>query len=162
MNERQVKLEKVIEAGAKMLQPMMPWADAAKLLKAIAMVESSFGLIAVPKHEKAYDWGGTYFRKDLWFKHGSLVAMSYSSFQIMYGVAVELGFDENRHPCELNDDEVAIYFVVDLIRKRILARGAQTLQQVADAYNSGSFKDGIIPSIYIAKFMDAYEGTVQA
>lgn len=164
-------LNLLIEKNAQMLQPSLPFAKAAPLLKAIARVESSFGCFNIPKYERAFDFNGAYFnneQRERWLKWGAWAACSYSSFQIMYTSAAELGFDKapwNRSPADLMDDAVAIIWVIELIKKRILSKGAQDIRQVFDAYNSGTFKDLIIPHEYIekaTKFYHEYNGAVQA
>lgn len=131
------------------LEKEAPWLDGECLLRAIAMNESAFGTYNVPKHEKAYDLGGVYGNKSLWAKYGAWAACSYSSWQIMYPTALELGF--NGSPADLWRDGTAIYYVVELILRRGIRKGATTVDQLFDMYNSGSFKDGIIPQVYIDK-----------
>jgi hypothetical protein len=63
----------------------------------------------------------------------------------MYPTAYELGF--NASPWTLWDDIVAVPWIVKYINVR--ARGAQTVEQIADAYNSGSFRDSFKPAHYI-------------
>lgn len=135
--------------------------DSLALLGAIAEVESDFGALALPRHEKAYDHGGRYFDRERWLLHGALAACSYGSFQIMYATACELGFDWRRSPLDLQSDEVGIIWVVEYIRRRCLDRGAQTISQIGDAYNSGSFKDGNYPQEYVNKLSLAYAGVVK-
>lgn len=147
-------LNQICETHGKLLDKMAPWMDGELCLKAIATIESSYGLYNVPKHEQAYGHGGIYFNKLLWAKHGSWAACSYSSWQIMFPVAVELGFQGR--PEDLNCDAVAIYWVMEYIEKRILNKGCTKLQDLFDAYNSGTFRDKLIPHDYIAKAMDAY------
>lgn len=137
------------------LEKVAPWLDGECLLKALAMNESALGVYNVPKHEKAYDLGGTYGKRELWARFGSWAACSYSSWQIMYPVALELGFTGS--PMDLWHDDTAINYVVELIKRRIIARGATDIKQVFDAYNSGSFKDSIVPHDYIEKGCKNYE-----
>jgi hypothetical protein len=161
MSDRTANLVQIIQIAAGLLQPKIPFADALSLLGALAEVESSFGEFAVPKYEKAYDWGGPYFsveQRERWKRWGAWAACSYSSFQIMYPTACELGFTGT--PIELCKDNVAIDWVMKLIERRIIDRGATTIMQVADAYNSGSFRDAMYPNEYIKKFSDAYATVV--
>lgn len=150
-------LRRIIVENAPSIKDRMPWGDPARLLGAIATVESAFGKYNVPKHERAFDFGGRLFNRELWLKWGSIQACSFSSWQIMFPVAVELGFDKNRHPCELSDDSIAIHWVIEYLKKRVFDRGAKTIREVADAYNSGSFKDSIVPFEYIGKVIQAYQ-----
>lgn len=147
-------LDKICEVHGRVLDKYAPWMDGQVCLQALATIESAYGVYNVPKHEKAYDQGGIYFNRGLWAKYGSHAACSYSSWQLMYPVAVELGFLGS--PAELMIDEKAIYWVIEYIKKRILDKGCLKLQDLADAYNSGSFRDKIVPQEYIGKFMDNY------
>lgn len=139
------------------LEKVAPWLDGECLLKAIAMNESSLGAYNLPRFEKAYsyNYNGLYANRDLWKRYGDWAAMSYSSWQIMYPTAVELGFTGS--PIDLWHDATAINYVVELIKRRIIAKGATEIKQVFDAYNSGSFKDLIVPKDYIEKGCKNYE-----
>ena len=156
--EREVSLRAAITFGAAALQPLMPWCDCIALLGALAEVESQFSAYNVPKYEKNYDWGGPYFngdQRDRWLKWGSWAACSYSSWQMMFPTACELGFRGT--PMDLCDDGVAVHFVVEFMKKRLLAKGFhQRLSDVADCWNSGSADDLMVPTEYIAKFTEAY------
>jgi hypothetical protein len=67
----------------------------------------------------------------------------------MFIVASELGFDGD--PVKLRDDDVCIEYVVRLLNRRILGKYQRpTLAAIADAYNSGSATDAIVPTEYIA------------
>ena len=136
-----------------------PDMDAAALLRALAQVESSGGAQAIPRFEPAYSIGGYYYRRakhvrDLWREYGDWAACSYSPWQILYVVASELGFDGS--PIHLRDATVAGKYVVRYLNRRIFARGAKTIAEVGDAYNSGSFADQMVPTQYIDKLDKAY------
>lgn len=154
MTEKQEKLRELILASGPALSKKMNFADGILILAALAEVESSFGIYAIPRHEKIFDIGGVYCNKDLWKQWGAWAACSYSSWQIMYPVSVELGFPGR--PQDLMEDETAIHWVMEYIDKRILAKGCSNLWQFADAYNSGSFRDKVVPTTYIEKFNQAY------
>jgi len=135
-----------------------------RLLWAIAFIESAGGALNVPKHEPAYAPGGFYYKRKteggarvrtLWNRWGDWAACSYSSFQILFVVAVELGFLGS--PIDLWHDEEAIVWVVNLLNERIIEKKPESLEQIADAYNSGSFRDRHVPHEYIAKFIRAYD-----
>ena len=151
------ELRRVISNFAPCLQPKVPWADATKLLVALAEVESSFAYHSRPRHERAYDRGGKYFNVDLNRLYGSFAACSVSSFQIMYPVAVELGLPTSVAPWELHRDCVAMPWVLAYIDKRILSRGWNTLETFADAYNTGDASDENVPTKYVEKFVRAYQ-----
>lgn len=157
MMERVRRLPVIIREHAPILRLGMPWADPEKVLLALVAMESAGGRRAVPRHEKSYDRGGKWFNADLARLWGSWAACSYSSFQIMYPVAVELGFDPQRSPGDLHDDEVAIHWVLAYIQKRIIDKGATSVRDFADAYNSGSHRDSFVPVAYVNGFVKAYK-----
>lgn len=156
------KLEKIIKSAALMLKPHLKFADPYGVLCAIATVESSFGTNNVPRYEPAYGQLGAYYnteQKERYMKYGAAACCSFSSFQILYPTACELGFDSSpytRSPLELTSDEVAIFYVIEYIKNRILAKGADTLEKLFDAYNSGTFRDSNIPTNYIRVALQAY------
>ena len=134
--------------------------DGVALLKAIATVESSFGKHLRPRHEPAYDVGGRYYRRDKMIQklvglYGSAAAMSYGPFQIMYPVAVELGFNLSDPPSVLSGFRVNAQYAVRYLNVRAIP-GATCLEDLFDAYNSGSHWDANIPGSYIEKAMGAY------
>jgi len=114
----------------------------------------------VPRFEKAYAPSGYYYTRspevrkeyEIW---GRDAACSYSNFQILYITACELGYDGP--PLALDRDSIAIPFVTWLLNIRIFKKGAKTPEEVADAYNSGSYKDAIEPLAYEAKFRRRYD-----
>lgn len=131
------------------------------ILWAISGNESSFGqrrLFVRP--EPAYmPPGGLYYRRsanirDLWQRYGVLASSSLGTFQIMFVTAWELGFRE--HPIRLQDDEVAASWAAKVVDRSIV-RGAATLMEVLDAYNSGWHLDTNIPAAYIERGCAFYE-----
>jgi hypothetical protein len=152
----QLKLRKIIQTAAPVLG--VSFADPLRVLGALAEVESSFALCNRPRHERAFDFGGRYANEELCKRWGAWAACSYSSFQIMFPVAVELGFDPKRSPVDLWDDEIAIHFVVEYIRKRILARGITKIENLASVYNTGMPCDlHAVRPIYVDRFLKAYD-----
>ena len=133
--------------------------DPAQLLAALAAVESSFGLNAVPNHEPAYDEGGGYYRaahhvRALHKTWGAWAACSYGPWQILFVTAWEMGFRGT--PSELWSPSGCIEWVVRAMNARIFDKGATSVEQTADAWNSGSFQDKIWPGGYVKQVMDAY------
>lgn len=159
-------LKDIILEASRTLQPKINWADAECLLTAIATVESDYGQFNIPRHEPAYDVGGVYFKKsqlvrDNWKKYGAMAACSWSSFQIMFIVAAELGFPGS--PIQLWDDETAIHWVTEYIQKRILSKGVVTTKEFAIAYNAGSPKSINASAIkYAEKFGNEYYKLLRA
>lgn len=133
--------------------------DSEALLWAVYECEKYTKQYRVPRFEHAYAPGGLYFRNSTmvrreYAKWGSYAACSFSNFQIMFIVARELGYDAP--PLALDKDSVALPYVVRYINTRVLKRGAATVEEIADAYNSGTHKDDIKPERYINKFTRKY------
>lgn len=134
--------------------------DGRKLLAAISGTESDFGKRReFVRMEKGYAPGGHYFSKSLevralWQRWGCLAASSFGSFQLMYVTTTEMGF--NGHPIDLQDDMTCAYWATELINKRFIKRGAKTLRDILDSFNSGNFADTIIPAAYIAEGFEHY------
>jgi hypothetical protein len=154
-----MNLSQIIMVHGSILTKKAAWLDGKACLAALAEVETNYGEFNVPKYEKAYDLGGKYENHQLWTKYGAMAACSWSPWQILFPVCVELGF--TGRPYDLQDAETAIYWVTDYIDKRILQRGATTPSQIADGWNSGSFTDNIIPTDYINKFLTSYATVVE-
>ena len=134
------------------------------LLHTIAEVESGHGEYGQAiRHEAGYCYGSHLYRgpngADLRAasqKWGCLAHSSFSSWQIMYIACREMGFDDG-DPIALRNDFVALPWVVKYINRRILSKHPRiTVENFADAYNSGRPDDDIIPAEYIAKFTHAY------
>jgi transposase InsO family protein len=107
-----------------------------------------------PRIEKAYCPGGRYFNAELWGKFGEDSAKSFSNWQIMFPVAWELGF--RGVPADLDNDTIAVRWVVELLNQRILRLsrkddGVATLREILDAYNSGNPHDANVPEQYIER-----------
>ena len=129
----------------------------ALVLWVFAGVETSYGrdrLIA--RREPAYFPGGAFYQHSskvqaLYAKYGEASACSYGSWQMMFSTAVDLGFEGM--PTQLQDDSV----LAPLVTRYFLHQQPGTLENAADAYNSGSWRDTFIPVEYVAKIIAAYE-----
>ena len=133
--------------------------DPAQLLAALADVESSFGLHAVPNHEPAYDEGGRYYAsaqhvRDLHKTWGAWAACSYGPWQLLYVLAWEVGFRGT--PGDLWTPEGSIEWAIRALNARALDKGAATVEDVGDAWNSGSFRDANRVEDYRRKIAVAY------
>jgi hypothetical protein len=131
--------------------------DGALVLWALAGVESSYGRDREePRYEWSYSPGGPVYLKSstvrrLYERYGPAAACSYGSWQMMFPTAIDLGY--TGPPGGLKDDATLAPLVV-----RYIARSqALTLPDVADAYNSGTYRDNIRPLDYTAKVVSAYE-----
>lgn len=130
--------------------------DGARLLWAIAGVESSYGAQReFARIEPAYQPGGSMYRgsenvRALWHRYGALAACSYGTWQMMAATAAELGF--SGHPWELQADEM----LAPLVAAYLWRSKARTLREALDAYNSGSCRDRLIPEAYVRSGLAAY------
>lgn len=154
-------LQKLIKLSAPMLQPYLKFADAYGILMSIATLESSMGSYGVARFEKNFAPGGSYYNDELKERYkvwGALSACSFSDFQILYVTACELGFDEapwKRSPMDLANEEVAIFYVIEFLKYRVIAKGGDTLEKLFDIYNSGKL-DKNYPVQYIKDGVAAY------
>lgn len=151
---------KLVKQHAPTLEPMPPTIDGEASLWGIYHCEKYDQYNTEPRFEAAYAPGGYYYEHSIevrarWTQWGRDSACSYSNFQILYNTACELGYIGP--PKALDKDGLALPYVCLYIRRRIIDRGATKPEQIADAYNSGSFSDQHIPGAYIRKFMKYYE-----
>jgi hypothetical protein len=146
------------------------------LLLAIRRVESADGRDCVPRVEPAYlpkgfvcycqhgvvRGTGACFtsvaeaRWHRWQKGDQHVgtAASWGPWHILYHTAADLGFAGAPH--ELSDRNRSLDYVRRFLH-RATTRGARTVAEFADAYNSGSHRDQIVPASYIERVEDAYD-----
>ena len=155
-----MSLRGVCEANAALMPTLshngVP-CDPALVLWAFAGVESSYGrdrLLA--RLEPSYSPGGAFYRqskavRDLWARWGPGANCSYGSWQMMFPTAVDLGYPGT--PEGLQADDVLAPLVCHYLAR---AQGG-TLENAADSYNSGSWRDRFVPLDYLAKIVAAYE-----
>lgn len=131
--------------------------DKAKFLMAVAGVESSYGKNLGPRVEPGYSPGGMYFNnpglQDAYKKYGSDASASWGPWQILYIAARELGYAGV--PEALKDPEISGPFVVAKFN-RISRNGANSVERLLTAWNTGSWKKGATPLEYIAQFWNYY------
>lgn len=149
----------------------MPPVDIPRLLHAIAQVETSGGRNNWPRLEVAYMPTGQRYTVQgrlltgtgtawnaivaaRWGVWGLASAASWGPWQVLFHTAADRGYDGP--PWDLMDTAISEIWV-----RRHLAylqrRGAQTVEEFADAYNSGTHRDRIIPHAYIADVVAAYQ-----
>ena len=145
-----------IQFGPQLNTP--PGIDRAQLLWALSGNESLFGDWCPPRHERGYHYGSRMYRRskelrDLTKEWGCLAHCSFGPWQVMLVNAP--GYS----PVELMADvELACKSAVDFLNRVTLgAQNASTLEEIADAYNSGNFKDDIVPHEYIARLKRNYK-----
>lgn len=139
-------------------------------MDALKAVESSAGLNNYPRIEPAYMplgaarivqgrsvvGTGKAFNAVVahrWQRWGMASACSWGPWQILYHTAADLGYAEQ--PWLLWDEYCSSMWVNKRLDK-IALRGAVTVEEFADAWNSGTHKDTIVPKDYIAKVVAAY------
>jgi hypothetical protein len=126
-----------------------------QLLWALAGNESRFGVECSPRHERGYCHGGKYFDPELTSLWGCLAHCSYGPWQVLYPNISRGGnvnpLDAARRP------EITASAAVRFLNEIIFGREkAATIQQVADAYNSGDWRDQIVPGGYIDGLVKNY------
>lgn len=130
--------------------------DALQLLWALAGNESDFGRDCGPRHEDSYcpNTKGRYATAigELTKQWGCLAHMSYGPWQVMFCNT------EGVSPFDLAmDAETGLIAAIQHLNQRVFRQGAQTLDQIADAYNTGSYKQGVPPAKYIENLKRRYD-----
>jgi hypothetical protein len=150
---------------------LCPGVDCDKLLVAIASVETNGGRDNWPRVEAAYIPRGLSFTVQghvitgsgaccnaitwpRWQRWGLGSAASWGWWQVLYQTAADLGYDGA--PEDLMEPGVCEPFVVARLRK-IATRGAKTVRDFADAWNSGTFTDDNTVPDYTAAVEAAYQ-----
>ena len=162
----------LIESRAEELAIPAGMVDKARVLGAICKIESAGWNNRQPNFEPAYYVGGRYFNLKTFKKAirhcdpvllptmGALAASSFGPFQLMYGVALELGFQGTA--IELADPRTNLEFCIRYINVRcvpkITAQDEQDwVTRVADGYNTGNPRDRIHNEAYEREVCNAYE-----
>lgn len=160
----QFKREQIAAAcrkwGSKLWLPEGTALDGARVLWAISGCESSFGEDCAPRHEESYCVGRYSHNaevKALTAQYGHAAHASFGPWQTLlinverFGPGSVLLKATEVTPEEMIDCDNAAWRAADFINRNILRReGARTLAEIADAYNSGDWRDRIVPKQYIA------------
>ena len=151
------EFEELCRMGGAMLRGAPADVDFDALLYAIGGVESSFGKWFGPRHEKAYCRGGRYFDRKLTRKYNCLAHCSYGYWQVMYANAARI--NARVEPSLMLDPLHALPITIGWMQ-HVVGRGAVTVRDIADAWNSGSHRDAIVPVRYIEKVERLYAARV--
>jgi hypothetical protein len=134
-----------------------PGLDGAAVMFAIAQNESSGGADCVPRHEPAYDRGGTYDegeQHELLLQYGRAAACSYGPWQVMAVNAAPLT------PLDLatDADAGARAFVQFFNQYVIREHNARSLSEIAQIYNAGHVSKTPSPGVtrYVQDLRAAY------
>ena len=154
----------------RVIQEHAPYLETPKGLNKEAVLWAVYGCehytkrYYFPRYEPAYAPEGLYYRnsrevRDAYDRWGKSAACSYSNFQILYITATELGY--SGPPLGLDRDSIAIPFVIKYINERIFAKPRhETVEQVADGYNSGTHLDRLKPLKYMERFRRYYDKAI--
>jgi len=150
----------LISLFAPSIGPTPPAIDGAACLWGLFNCERYTADNPDPRIEPSYAPGGYYYDhspdvRERWAQYDHDSACSYSNWQILFNTACELGYEGA--PQDLDEDDIALPFVVQYIQRRALNAGAIQPEQIARCYNSGSINGQPVPG-YVDKFMAAYEG----
>jgi hypothetical protein len=131
-------------------------------LAAFSLNESSGGWNITPRYEKVYGPGGRYYndlQRKLYLRYGDDACKSYGPFQIMFPIYFELGFMYTV-PEIAGKFDYQMPVVIKYFNKRIFNhadRGEPNfLGMAGDAYNSGNYRDNIVPREYISRLIRHY------
>lgn len=152
-----------------------------RFLRAIAHKESTCGLdidrylfdtkkiIQIStRREAAYGISGRYFNEQLSSKWGTAAESSWGIWQVMYPNLLRFGFTRSQDPYDsdlglantnicANISIKMILFELNKIRMVGMYNSRSTLDEFADAWNSGNFRDKIIPQRYIESVRYHYD-----
>jgi len=132
--------------------------DGPTLMLAIALNESigqKDGMLYYPpRHEPAYDAGGKYCKgeqAELVKEYGAIAASSIGPWQVMACNAK--GFK----PTELTDTDKCAHAFLGFINRELARQKPLNLRAVGDMYNSGNWRDLIVPAEYCIRLQANYE-----
>jgi hypothetical protein len=133
--------------------------DAVALLRALAAQEVGNASRSLAcRHESSYCYGGKYHTdavKQAEWRYGCAAHCSWGPWQIMYPTATMRGYTGD--PVGLRDPMVSGEYVVSQINYRVFDMIVRpTLNDVFDAWNSGTARDGLVPAVYIEQAMAHY------
>lgn len=154
MHTAQAYIANLCKLHARDLEPT-PIGEPKQILWAFAGVESSFGQNFAPRHESSYCRRGKYYDAALTREHGCLAHCSFGPWQVMFP-----NFPTGTTPHDLLDELAGPELGVKAAIRRInlaLRQGASDLAQLADAYNSGNFRDTLVPTEYVNEFLTKYQ-----
>lgn len=118
--------------------------DGVKLLWALSGCESSFGKHAWPRHEPAYDCGGRYAmnaeQAHLLDLYGAAAACSYGPWQLLL-----VNVEPQASPDEMENLNRCAMATVQFLNRLLEREKPQTLEEIAEAYNSGKWRWQVVP-----------------
>lgn len=128
--------------------------NGATLLWALAGNESSYGRNCAPRHEQAYCTGEYSHVQDvvvLTRQYGHAAHCSFGPWQLLLVNAA------GASPDDLRTARGAAMATAGFLNRRILhGEGAKTIEEIADAYNSGTWRDRYVPEQYVADCVRRY------
>lgn len=146
--------------------------DLVKAKRAIEVVETNSGANSYPRFERAYApknqwftiqghmvmgtgtaWNGIV--KDRWDRWGMASACSYGPAQLLYHTAADMGL--MAHPAILWEQPTQHDYYVNMRLAKLVKMGADTIEKLADGWNSGNPNDANVPTDYVAKVKAAYD-----
>jgi hypothetical protein len=160
----ELEIERSLANAIAMYAPDLhvpPTIDAVAILRAIAQHElRRIGRWRASLHELSYCYKGKYHtpameRHD--FLWGCAAHSSWGPWQIMFPTALLRGYEGD--PVALRDPVVSGHYVVKHLNARVFDRFSdETVEDVADAWNSGTARDSIDPVDYKKAVRALYDG----
>ena len=143
-------------SAASQLPTISPDVSPLALLRALVSQESSYGSLALPRHESAFcpnthlrPWALTHpvalRRHRVW---GCLACSSFGPLQVTYHTAADANLCDD--PRLLLAPSAAFRIAVSVLSAKIKAQVPTSVAAVADLWNSGDWRDRLEPSDYIA------------
>jgi hypothetical protein len=89
-----------------------------------------------------------------WQHYGVWSCASYGPWQLLFHTIADLGYAD--HPCHLNDGAISLWWATKLLQ-RIADKGAHSVRDFADAWNTGNCADLIHNKEYEDNIIRYYE-----
>ena len=148
---------------ASITLPIITGINNTALLRALCGQESSYGLDGNPRHEGGWcpnvNKGVSRVAADRHREWGCLACCSYGPLQALYHSLADTGLVKD--PTLLLNQQYAFDKSLGLLIAKIRKQQPLTVTAVADLWNSGSWQDDHIPTIYIASVLRHYAEEVK-
>jgi len=146
LTERSNQVARQCRSFGVAIEPLPQGIAGYQLLWAISGCGSSFGMNITPRHESAWDTGGTYAAHspmpELLKQYGSAAACSYGPWQVLF-VNAPSGFT----PSDFDDIQLAAQATAAFLNKLLRTFKPKTLAEIASCWNAGHIQNPLSPGV---------------
>jgi hypothetical protein len=160
MNFTRLQIADACRQFGNSVYPLPTGIDGAQTLFAISGNESSFGFRCTPRHEPAYDIGGTYSTRppmpELLEKYGSDAACSYGPWQVLLVNAPSYS------PSDFDDIEKCAQATVSFLNSLLRRFKPNSLSDIGSCWNAGHIQKQLSPGVerYVSDLQKNYQATM--